>query len=95
MHLPVRQPGAPCNAAPWNRDFYLISSLLLSYVWVAMAGPIASERTAHQRLNSPAGGTNLPMSAWFPPNFHSFLTVRDPRAINKAGLIFILTQGLI
>src|ERR1700735_4342618 len=32
MHLPCAATRRPCNAAPWNRDSCLISSLLLSYV---------------------------------------------------------------
>src|ERR1700733_5792191 len=55
MHLPCAATRRPCNAPPWNRDSYLMSSLILRNVGVATADrPLASHRSTSGSA-SPAG----------------------------------------
>jgi hypothetical protein len=57
--------------------------------------PLASARTVNQPVNSPAMAMKPPVLAWFRPNFHGLLTVRDRRAIDGTHLISTLTEDLV
>jgi hypothetical protein len=86
---------APLQRSPMEprfRPYFKPSSKLRMGSYVP---PPAGGRTAHQPVISAATRHELVGAAWFRPNFHKFLTVHDRRVTDVAGLISILTQGLI